>query len=207
MNKSGIRILLAVDGSPQARDAVAAVSRRAYDLVLMDIEMPEMDGITATAAIRRDPAVAELPIIAMTAHATGGEQERFRAAGMTDYLTKPFKPQDLVRLVEGIAATPSAARASVDLASEYPAQQLCPRDPARSRRSVRGRLLLSPLDDGGLLGSRRGGDDQLSQARARREAAMIAGEVEALGRYQGGETSDELRRAEEEVRGAVAPQK
>ena len=97
------------------RDAVAAVSRRAYDLVLMDIEMPEMDGITATAAIRRDPAVAELPIIAMTAHATGGEQERFRAAGMTDYLTKPFKPQDLVRLVEGIAATPSAARTSVEI--------------------------------------------------------------------------------------------
>ncbi len=104
-----------VESVGTGRDAVAAVSHQTYDLVLMDIEMPEMDGIAATAAIRQDPAFAQLPIIAMTAHAAGGEQERYRAAGMTDYLTKPFKPRDLVRLVEGIAATTPAARASVGI--------------------------------------------------------------------------------------------
>jgi CheY-like chemotaxis protein len=104
-----------VDTVGTGRDAVAAVSRKAYDLVLMDIEMPEMDGIAATGAIRQDPAFAELPIIAMTAHAAGGEEECYREAGMTDYLTKPFKPQDLVRLVEGIAATTPAARVSVEI--------------------------------------------------------------------------------------------
>jgi len=76
---------------------------------------------------------------------------------------------------------PATAVALLDVDAEHAAQQLSPRDPARSPRSGRGRLLLSPLDDVGLLGSRRDRDDERSQARAQRtEAAMIAGEVEAL---------------------------
>jgi len=74
----------------------------------------------------------------------------------------------------------ATAVALLDVDAKQPAQELGPRDPARSRRSVRGRLLQSPLDDVGLLECRRVRDDERPQARARREAAMVAGQVEAL---------------------------
>ncbi len=92
------------------RAAVAAVLGDRYDIVLMDIEMPDMDGLEATAAIREKPTHSDLVIIAMTAHATGGEAERCRAAGMNDYLTKPFKPQELVQLVERVGLSSPVAQ-------------------------------------------------------------------------------------------------
>jgi CheY-like chemotaxis protein/HPt (histidine-containing phosphotransfer) domain-containing protein len=92
--------------------AVEAIAQTDYDVVLMDIEMPEMDGLEATAAIRQRPDAAQLPIVALTAHAIGGEQERYRAAGMDDCLTKPFRPQELIQLVEHLGgATPGARTA------------------------------------------------------------------------------------------------
>ena len=101
--------------------AVAAVRGGAYDVVLMDIQMPEMDGFAATAAIRELPRGAELPIIALTAHALSGERERCLAHGMTGYLTKPFRGHELFGLVEGWAdpvpsvAAPTDEAAPVDL--------------------------------------------------------------------------------------------
>jgi len=92
------------------REAVDAVAEHAYDVVLMDIQMPEMDGFEATQAIRATPRGAQLPIIALTAHALSGERERCMAHGMTDYLAKPFKAHELFTLVEqlseGVAPTP-----------------------------------------------------------------------------------------------------
>jgi PAS domain S-box-containing protein len=113
-----------VDVVENGRLAVEAVERTRYDAVLMDIQMPEMDGLTATSHIRRDPAHADLPIIAMTAHATLDERERFLAGGMTEHLAKPFKPQDLLQVVEGLGAqtpeseepaAPTVTTAPVDL--------------------------------------------------------------------------------------------
>jgi CheY-like chemotaxis protein len=92
------------------REAVDAVRERDYDVVLMDIQMPEMDGFEATRAIRALPQGKDLPIIGLTAHALSGERERCLSHGMTDYLAKPFRGHELFALVEG-TAEPKAASA------------------------------------------------------------------------------------------------
>ena len=86
------------------RDALVALEAGDYDLVLMDVQMPEMDGFEATRAIRdRESAVGaqgrRLPIIAMTAHAMAGDRERCLSAGMDDYITKPLRAPELVALL------------------------------------------------------------------------------------------------------------
>jgi len=86
----GLSITEATDGSI----AVNAVKSDKFDLILMDMQMPIMDGIEATKRIRKDTNV---PIIALTANAVMGEREKCLAAGMDDYLSKPFEEEDLVR--------------------------------------------------------------------------------------------------------------
>ena len=83
-----------------------------YDLVLMDLQMPEMDGYQATARIRAEPRLADLPIVAMTAHAMAEERERCLAAGMRAHITKPIDPELLYRTLmqfyrPGQAAAPA----------------------------------------------------------------------------------------------------
>jgi CheY-like chemotaxis protein len=89
-----------VDVVDNGRAAVEAIQARAYDVVLMDIQMPEMDGFTATQRIRALPQGRSLPIVALTAHALSGERERCLAQGMSGYLAKPFKAHDLFSAVE-----------------------------------------------------------------------------------------------------------
>ncbi len=92
----GVQVVLAANG----REAVEAVKRHPFDLVLMDLQMPELDGYQATAEIRRDERFQALPIIAMTAHTLVGERERCLAAGMNDHFPKPFEPGELMQLLE-----------------------------------------------------------------------------------------------------------
>jgi CheY-like chemotaxis protein len=98
LEKHGHRVTIAGDG----RLALAALDRAAFDVVLMDVQMPEMDGFEATAAIRgrERETGSHLPIIAMTAHAMQGDRERCIAAGMDDYISKPLKAAELIELLE-----------------------------------------------------------------------------------------------------------
>ncbi len=90
-----------VEEVENGQEAVAAAREADYDVVLMDVEMPEMDGIQATREIRSDPKLAALPVVAVTAHVVASERERCHAAGMTDFVVKPFKPYELFAAVEG----------------------------------------------------------------------------------------------------------
>jgi hypothetical protein len=83
------------------REALEALETTAFDCILMDVQMPEMDGIEATQHIRSlsDPVKANIPIIALTANALKGDSEKYLAAGMTDYLAKPFDEERLFRVI------------------------------------------------------------------------------------------------------------
>jgi two-component system, sensor histidine kinase and response regulator len=109
--------------SSNGREAVDAVRERDYDVVLMDIQMPEMDGFEATQAIRALPKGKDLPIIGLTAHALSGERERCLSRGMTDYLAKPFKGHELFALVEGSVERGGAVASR---AAEQPAEPAAP---------------------------------------------------------------------------------
>jgi signal transduction histidine kinase/CheY-like chemotaxis protein/HPt (histidine-containing phosphotransfer) domain-containing protein len=102
---------------PDGRQALDAVSRDRYDLVLMDVQMPEMDGFETTAAIRarENSSGAHLPIIALTAHAMTGDRERCLAAGMDGYLSKPLRAPELIAVIEQLIPDqpPSAPVAGV----------------------------------------------------------------------------------------------
>ena len=88
---------------PTGREAVEAVESKPFDLILMDIQMPEMDGMEATRLIRSLPDKrAQLPIVAMTAHAMKGDRERFLASGMDHYISKPFHKDELFMLIKSI---------------------------------------------------------------------------------------------------------
>lgn len=90
-----------VDSVATGSEAVEAVQRKQYGLVLMDGQMPEMDGFEATTKIRQlESEVRSTPIIAMTAHAMKGDRERFLEAGMDDYIPKPLEPDALFALIE-----------------------------------------------------------------------------------------------------------
>jgi len=106
--QAGLSAEIAVNGL----EAVAKVNQTDYDLVLMDIQMPVMDGLEATRAIRSNPAHARLPIVAMTAHAMSADRDRSLEAGMNDHLTKPVDPDALFTALlhwiqprDGIAGT------------------------------------------------------------------------------------------------------
>jgi len=87
--------------------ALEMLGQEPFDLVLMDVQMPEMDGLTATVAIREreQDGSARIPIIAMTAHAMPGDEERCLAAGMDGYIAKPVTPQDLLVAIESVLGT------------------------------------------------------------------------------------------------------
>jgi len=107
LEKRGHSVAVAGDG----REALAAIAKERFDLVLMDLQMPEMDGFEATAAIREKEKTsgAHLWIVALTAHAMKGDRERCLAGGMDGYLTKPIRPQELDEVLQVCLAPWKAA--------------------------------------------------------------------------------------------------
>ena len=131
LEKMGHIPILAYNG----REAIEAYESRPFDVVLMDVQMPEMDGLAATQAIRqseaRNPGRRRLPIMALTAYAMRGDRERCLAAGMDEYLTKPVKPEELAaalnRLVQtGHEADPVDHAAAAGLSSAAEARDRAP---------------------------------------------------------------------------------
>jgi signal transduction histidine kinase/CheY-like chemotaxis protein len=100
LEKHGHRVALARNG----REALEQIAAQAFDVVLMDVQMPEMDGLEATAAIRQQEKTTggHLPIVAMTAHAMQNDHQRFLAAGMDSYVSKPININQLVSVVESV---------------------------------------------------------------------------------------------------------
>jgi PAS domain S-box-containing protein len=90
----------AVDNGEEAVNAL--VKKRNYDVILMDVQMPVMDGFTATETIRSlEEPLCDIPIIAITAHALSGDRDKCIAAGMNDYVTKPIKTAEMIRILDG----------------------------------------------------------------------------------------------------------
>ncbi|MBM3761711.1 MAG: response regulator [Acidobacteria bacterium] len=103
LTKRGFHVEVAANGI----EAIAALQKNIFDLVLMDVQMPYMDGIEATCKIREELRLTTLPIIAMTAHAMTGDRERCIDAGMNDYASKPVNPSTLVHtIMRYLDATP-----------------------------------------------------------------------------------------------------
>ena len=88
-----------VDVADNGEIAVRMVKERVYDLVLMDMQMPVMDGIEATKVIRADPRFETLPIVAMTANAMAVDRDRCLEAGMNDHIAKPIDPDQLFKVL------------------------------------------------------------------------------------------------------------
>jgi CheY-like chemotaxis protein len=96
LGKLGCEVTTAAHGG----EALDQLEQRDFDLVLMDCNMPVMDGYEASRQIRRSGRWPQLPIVALTANAMSEERERCRAAGMSDYLAKPFRREELAALLD-----------------------------------------------------------------------------------------------------------
>jgi CheY-like chemotaxis protein len=108
LEKRGHRVVVAGTGL----EALQAMEKGSFDLVLMDVQMPEMDGLEATAVIREREKGSGLhqPVVALTAHAMKGDREKCMAGGMDGYLSKPIRPQELDQLLEIYVARRMEAR-------------------------------------------------------------------------------------------------
>ena len=207
LEKRGHRVTVAGNGR-EAVEAVESAGPQQFDAVLMDVQMPEMDGFEATAALRarEDAGADHVPIIAMTAHAMKGDKERCLSAGMDGYLTKPLRPQELFEVVERLAAAMGQAAAGGDgesgatcaapIASNTPAF-----DKAAALERVSGDTeLLNEL--AGLfldecpkhLGEIRQAIDQRDGARVARAAHTLKGSV---GAFSAGPSAEAARRMED----------
>lgn len=106
VRKHGYYVRAVVNGAA----ALSALEREEFDLVLMDIRMPQMDGLAATRAIRAQEQKTgkHLPIVAVTAHTSSEDRERCLAGGMDDYIIKPLRNCDFVAIVEKLCAAPAS---------------------------------------------------------------------------------------------------
>lgn len=96
LTRKGYRVRQAARGE----DALTQIQQQRPALVLMDMQMPGMDGYAVVRELRRWPELADLPVIAVTASSMPGDREQTLAAGCTDYVAKPISPRDLLQLVE-----------------------------------------------------------------------------------------------------------
>ncbi len=180
LEKRGHRVAIANNG----REALEQLAARSFDVVLMDVQMPEMDGLEATAAIReREKASGgRVPIVAMTAHAMKGDRERCLAAGMDAYLSKPVETKALLLTIERVVRG-------------APAEAEVPADSLPGSTAV--------LDERSLL-DRVGGDRQLLAELARIFLADSPQMMAAIRSAVQQRDAAALRRAAHTLKGSVA---
>jgi CheY-like chemotaxis protein len=108
LQQRGYSVVVASNG----KEALSAFDRQEFELILMDIQMPEMDGVQATLLIRQRERLTgtRTPIIAVTAHAIKGDRERYLGVGMDGYVTKPLRRQELFDEIDGVLAAKASAR-------------------------------------------------------------------------------------------------
>jgi two-component system, sensor histidine kinase and response regulator len=116
LEKRGHHVVVAGNGA----EALAALEKQQFDLVFMDVQMPEMDGLEATAVIREKEKASgrHQPIIALTAHAMKGDREKCLAGGMDGYLTKPIRPQELDEILEEYLGRRASAGVTAEMAEQ-----------------------------------------------------------------------------------------
>ena len=103
-----------------AETGLALAGAEQPDLILMDIQLPGMDGLAATALLKRDPTTAAIPVIALTAMAMKADQEKTRAAGCDAYIAKPLRYQELYAAIDALLARTELLRASKTSSSRPP---------------------------------------------------------------------------------------
>ncbi len=167
LERMGHRITMVSDG----RAAVSAATAEDFDLILMDVQMPEMDGYEATAAIRQNEGpTRRVPIVALTAHAMAGDRERCLAAGMDDYLAKPILPaafQDVLDRHLPAAEAPAST----------PPAEAVPSPPAFDRRALAERI---GVDDDTVTDLITVFRESMETELARIEAALTADDGETI---------------------------
>jgi CheY-like chemotaxis protein/HPt (histidine-containing phosphotransfer) domain-containing protein len=160
------------DAVANGREAVEALARIPYDLVLMDCQMPEMDGYAATAEIRlREGEARHTPIVAMTAHALEGDRAKCLAAGMDDYVSKPVRPEELAAVLERLLA--DAAAACVEPPAAMPEESSPPVDLKRLHQAMGD----DPEELADILGVYL---EQMSESLGRLSAAVAAGDADEV---------------------------
>jgi CheY-like chemotaxis protein len=146
ITRMGHSVAIASDG----REAVAMYGNAKFDIVLMDIQMPEIDGFEAAAIIRSHQlnSGVRAPIIALTAHSMAGDREKCLAGGMDDYLSKPIRKDELIRVLAGASVAGPAL--SPELAVHDPAAEGTGTLPKRQPEAIRGTASELPQFDPSL---------------------------------------------------------
>lgn len=167
----GIEVTVANNG----REALVAVEKNNYDLVLMDIQMPEMDGTEATKAIRLlpDTIKAKVPVIALTANALKGDSEKYLSVGMTDYLSKPFDETKLFQVI-----TRNMTSLAVAPEEESPAEETTAPVITKTKATVP--MATNVLYDLSTIRSISGGDESFVQKMIDLFIETVPQNVEAL---------------------------
>jgi len=142
LEKRGHTVVVAEDG----KEALVALENELFDLILMDVQMPEMDGLEATAAIReKESATGEhIPIIAMTAHAMKGDRERCLEIGMDGYISKPVNVEKLYEIIEALA--PAHSNSGTEISDEQSMDDVIDRAEVMQRVGGDTELLIELID-------------------------------------------------------------
>ncbi len=188
---------LSIDSAENGEVAVQMVSARNYDVVLMDMQMPVMDGITATKAIRSNPQRRTLPIIAMTANVMATDREKCIEAGMNDHIAKPIDPDELFAVLLRWIKPRNGDRARADVAVASSSPVVSAKDPAPEMPEIAG------IDTKAAL-RRTGGNRMRYEALLRKFADPSQGGVEEIRSALAAGDVSTAARAAHSLKGAAA---